>query len=199
MQQAVEWQCDRSAPVGIAVNVSVRQIEAGDDFIKEVTALLGSTGLDPRLLDLEITEGVLLEDPEAAIVVLEKLRQLGICLSLDDFGTGYSSLSQLRQLPFDTLKLDRSFICGADSDPDAAALVGSIIAMAKVVELRVVVEGVETRKQRRLLEQLGCDEIQGYLISKPMPAAAATAMLRSKRRRRLRPEQLAAHLARSVR
>ncbi len=199
MQQAVEWQCDRSAPVGIAVNVSVRQIEQGDDFVNEVTALLGATGLDPRLLDLEITEGVLLEDPEAAIVVLEKLRQLGIGLSLDDFGTGYSSLSQLRQLPFDTLKLDRSFICGADSDPDAAALVGSIIAMAKVVELRVVVEGVETRKQRRLLEQLGCDEIQGYLISKPMPAAAATAMLRGKRRRRLRPEQLAAHLARSLR
>jgi diguanylate cyclase (GGDEF)-like protein len=196
MKQGVEWQALRSTPVRMAVNISVRQIEQGQGFVDAIAALLAATGFDPRLLELEITEGVLVKDADAAIAVLEKLRLLGINLSLDDFGTGYSSLSQLRRLPIDTLKLDRSFIFGADSDPDAAALIGSIIAMAKVVELRVVVEGVETRKQRRLVERLGCDEIQGYLISKPLPADGATALLRSKRRRPLQPDELAEHLSR---
>jgi EAL domain-containing protein (putative c-di-GMP-specific phosphodiesterase class I) len=157
--------------------VSVRQIEGREDFVQKVAALLEETRLDPRLLDLEITEGVLLKDEDAAIALFEKLRDMGVGLSLDDFGTGYSSLSYLRRLPIDTLKIDRSFIHGAHSNPEDAALVGSIIAMAKVLDLRVVAEGVETRRQRRLLEELGCDEIQGFLFSSPLDASATAALL----------------------
>jgi len=191
MQQAAQWQQPGSPPVGVAVNVSGRQIEQGDAFAAEVERLLDATGLDPKLLELEITEGVLLHDPDAAVRVCERLRRLGIRWALDDFGTGYSSLSQLRRLPIDTLKVDRSFVRGAVRDAAATALIGSIIELAKVVDLRVVVEGVETRAQRRLLENLGCDEIQGYLIGEPMAAAAAAELLRGDRRRARRPRRKA--------
>ena len=168
----------------MAVNVSVRQIEHRVDFVQSVSAQLDETGLDPGLLDLEITEGALLRDEESAIALLSRLKSLGVGLSLDDFGTGYSSLSYLRRLPIDTLKIDRSFIQGADSNPEDAAVVGSIVTIAKALGLRVVVEGVETKKQRHFIEKLGCDEIQGYLISKPLNASDAAAILRKKRRAR---------------
>jgi diguanylate cyclase (GGDEF)-like protein len=185
MRQALQWQADGLPPVRVAVNVSVRQIQHRDDFVGKIAGMLAETGLAPELLELEITESVLLGNPESAGEVLGRLRELGVVIALDDFGTGYSALSQLRLLPIDTLKLDRTFIRGAASNPEAAALVGSIIAMAKVLGLTVVVEGVETRAQRRLLEELGCDEIQGYLLREPMAEHEATAFLR----RRLVPRQ----------
>jgi EAL domain-containing protein (putative c-di-GMP-specific phosphodiesterase class I) len=184
VEQSVAWQRQGLPPVRMAVNVSARQIEHRDDIVAKIRELLQETGLDPALLELEITESAMLKQEAAAIALFERVRELGVGLSLDDFGTGYSSLSYLRRLPIDTLKIDRSFIQGADDNAADASLVGAIIAMANVLDLRVVVEGVETRKQRRYLEQLGCDESQGFLFSPAVDAVEAAAILRKKPRRR---------------
>ena len=176
MTQAVEWQ-QQGWPLRVAVNVSVQQMEDRLVFLQTVTRLLEETGLDPQRLDLEITESTLMRDEAQAITLLQKLRDIGLGLSLDDFGTGYSSLSHLRKLPIDTLKIDRSFVQRIESDPRGSALVGSIIGMAKVLGLKVVVEGVETTEQRELLVDLGCDEIQGFLFSRPLPAAEIPALM----------------------
>jgi len=181
MQQLVTWQQEGLPAMRVAVNVSVRQIDPRLDFVGKVVSLLEETGLDPKLLDLEITEGALLSDEETAIPMFQQLRNLGVGLSLDDFGTGYSSLSYLRRLPIDTLKIDRSFIQCIDTNPADAALVGSIIAMARVLGLRVVVEGVETRAQQSFLVELGCDEIQGFIFSQPISAEQTTEILRHKK------------------
>jgi EAL domain-containing protein (putative c-di-GMP-specific phosphodiesterase class I) len=162
----------------ISVNLSPMQIEE-PGFVDRVAEILSETGLDPALLEFEITEGMLMRDEDAAIALLERLRAMGIRLSLDDFGTGYSSLSYLRRMPIDTLKIDASFVKRITNDPKDAAFAGAIIAMAKVLHLRVVVEGVETEPQRDLLDELGCDEIQGYLISTPVPAEEVGQMLDS--------------------
>lgn len=183
IEQALAWQRDGVPPVRIAVNISARQIERRDEFVQRLEELLRRSGLDPSLLELEITEGAMLRDEDAAIAMLERLRDLGVGLSLDDFGTGYSSLSYLRRLPINTLKIDRTFIHGVDMHPEDAALVGAIIAMAKVLGLRVVVEGVETRRQRKFLEMLGCDEIQGFLFSQPVTADQVAELLRKSERR----------------
>ena len=181
--QILIWQQQGLPPLRIAVNVSARQIAARRDFVGMLRDLLAETGIDPSRLDLEITESSLLTDADDAVAMLAEVRALGVGLSLDDFGTGYSSLSYLRRLPIDTLKIDRSFIQGAADNPADVALVGSIVAMAKVLGLRVVVEGVETQKQRRFLEQLGCDEIQGFLVSPAVPAAMIPDLLQQKPRR----------------
>ena len=159
-----------------SVNLSPQQIE-DPGFLDMVQEILEETELDPRQLDLEITENTLMEDEEAVIKVLTELKRIGVSLSLDDFGTGYSSLSYLRVLPIDTLKIDRSFVSRIATDPDDAALAGAIVSMAKVLRLRVVVEGVETEQQRDCLEELGCDEIQGFLFSAALPAPALAALL----------------------
>ncbi|HEX5053113.1 MAG TPA: EAL domain-containing protein [Planctomycetota bacterium] len=198
VEQCLAWQAEGLPQVRIAVNVSARQMEHRDDFVAKVAELLAETGLEPSLLELEITESSLLKDEEAAVALMHRVRELGVGLSLDDFGTGYSSLSYLRRMPIDTLKIDRSFIQGADGNPADAALVGSIVAMAKVLGLRVVVEGVETRRQRRFLEQLGCDEIQGFLISRAVPAAQAAAMLRRRPRKRRLPAVLRKRRSRAL-
>lgn len=176
MVQAVEWQ-SAGFPLRVAVNVSVNQMEDRLGFLHTIVKLLDETGLDPQRLDLEITESTLIRDEETAVALLQKLRDIGLGLALDDFGTGYSSLSHLRNLPIDTLKIDRSFIQRVDCDACDAALVGSIIGMAKVLGLRVVVEGVETEDQRDVLRNLGCDEIQGYLFSRPLDRQAVTELL----------------------
>ena len=175
------WQKEGLPPLRVAVNVSVRQIDPRLGFVEKIVSLLEETGLDPQLLDLEITEGALLSDEETAIPMFQQLRNIGVGLSLDDFGTGYSSLSYLRRLPIDTLKIDRSFIQCIDTNPSDAALVGSIIAMARVLGLRVVVEGVETRSQQAFLVELGCDEIQGFIFSQPISAKQTTEILRHKK------------------
>ncbi|MBL9078801.1 MAG: EAL domain-containing protein [Planctomycetes bacterium] len=189
--QSVAWQLEGLPPIRMAVNVSARQLEHRDDFVGTVQAVLDATGLEPSLLELEITESSMLQDAEATVAQLERVRALGVALALDDFGTGYSSFAYLRRLPIDTLKVDRSFVEEADADPEDAALVGAILAMARVLSLRVVVEGVETKRQRRFLEHLGCDEIQGYLVSRPVPADAAAALLRPQGRKRRGARKLA--------
>ena len=177
IEQCVAWRKAGLPSVRMAVNVSPRQLEVRDDFAGRLGELLRASGLPPDLLELEVTESSLLEHEDEAVALFGRVRALGVGLSLDDFGTGYSSLSYLRKLPIDTVKIDRSFIQGTDESPADVALLGAIIAMAKVLDLRVIVEGVETDKQRDLLEQLGCDEYQGYLFSRPVDADEATALL----------------------
>ena len=182
--QATRWMEDDVPSVRVSVNVSVRQIEHRGDFARQVELLLEETGFDPALLDLEITEGALLKDEEGAIELFNRLNDLGVGLSLDDFGTGYSSLSYLRRLPIDTLKIDRSFLQGAHTNPEEAALFESIVSMAKTLHMRVVAEGVETEEQKLFLEELGCDEAQGFLFSEPITASAMAEYLREHGTRR---------------
>ncbi|NRR29407.1 EAL domain-containing protein [Oxalobacteraceae bacterium] len=153
----------------LAVNVSARQFRQ-PDFCQQVESAVQEQGIDPALLKLELTEGILLEDIENTIAVMKTLRLLGVRFSLDDFGTGYSSLQYLKRLPLDQLKIDQSFVRDLASDSNDQAIVATIIAMARSLGLEVIAEGVETEAQRGLLEQLGCLHYQGYLFSRPVPA-----------------------------
>ncbi len=132
-------------------------------------ASLAAARLNPRFLDVELTEGTLLTDLEETRRALERLRDIGVTVSIDDFGTGYSSLGFLTQLPIDTLKIDRSFIADGLSSRDGIAVSSSIIGLARTLGLDVIAEGVETDEQLRTLSELGCDRIQGFLISRPIP------------------------------
>ncbi|MEV0703576.1 EAL domain-containing protein [Saccharopolyspora sp. NPDC050389] len=157
----------------LKVNLSARQLE--DPYLhNDVHVALVEAGLPASAVCLEVTESALMHDPTAAAQVLSNLRRLGVRLAIDDFGTGYSSLAQLQRLPLDTLKIDRSFITGIDENPDAEAIVSSIIAMAHAVKLTVVAEGVETAEQLDLLRRLGCDQAQGFYIGKPTPVEQLT-------------------------
>jgi EAL domain-containing protein (putative c-di-GMP-specific phosphodiesterase class I) len=153
------------------VNVSARHFQQAN-FLDRVVQILRETRLDPVCLELELTETSIMESPEAAAELLTEIRDLGVRVAIDDFGTGYSSLSYLKRLPIDTVKLDRSFVTGATSDPDDAALVMAIITLAHNLGLKVIAEGVETDEQMNFLRLLRCDEAQGYLFSKPVPAEA---------------------------
>jgi diguanylate cyclase (GGDEF)-like protein len=154
----------------ISVNLSARQFSQTDIFL-QVKQILEESNLPPQCLKLEITENLLIEDPDSIIHVLEKLRDLGVQVQIDDFGKGYSSLSYLHQLPIDAFKIDRSFISRLDEaseDPFAYEVVRTMIALARELKIKVVAEGVEKREQYNLLQDLGCDYIQGYLIAEPM-------------------------------
>jgi len=164
----------------VAVNVSVRQLE-GQDMVTTILRILEETGVDPTCLEIEITESVMMEDPEGMIESLGALKQLGIHLALDDFGTGHSSLSYLQRFPFDKLKIDRAFIHNINSSEDDQAIAMTIGAMAKSLKLEVVAEGVETGEQLELLRQCGCNQIQGYLISRPLPADRFSGLLQQYR------------------
>jgi EAL domain-containing protein (putative c-di-GMP-specific phosphodiesterase class I) len=157
------------------VNISPRQLIHARDFSRGISRILNATGLDPRYLELEMTESLLVHNHEENIAVLRKLGQDGVRIAVDDFGTGYSSLSYLRQLPIDTLKIDRSFVRDVETDPDDMAIVQAIIAMGHSLRLQVTAEGVETRGQLETLAALGCDEYQGYLFSRPLPAVEIAA------------------------
>ncbi len=170
-RQAAEWQTGDRA-VEMSVNVSARQFEQ-PDFLTIVRDALAESGLDPRLLILELTESVVLRNPDAAITLLKDLQDLGVRLALDDFGTGYSSLSLLRSLPIDTLKIDRSFVQG----DRAEVMVGAIVSLAHAFGLHVVAEGVETAAQLDLVQSLNCDGVQGYLLARPSPASEARLIL----------------------
>ena len=163
------------APPRIAVNVSPVQLRK-TDFVQTVTAALAAGAVPPGI-DLEITESLLMEDIGTNIRKLEELREHGILIAIDDSGTGYSSLSYLARLPVQALKIDRSFILAMSDDPDTMTLVQTIISLAHSLNLKVIAEGVETSEQAKLLRLLRCDEIQGYLISRPVPFDAFTAML----------------------
>ena len=134
-------------------------------------------GLRPQLLELELTESILLQDVQETIKTLQGLKALGVKLSIDDFGTGYSSLSYLKQLAVDKLKIDQSFVRDMLGDADGASIVRAIIQLGHNLQLNVIAEGVETQEQCIFLAQAGCDEAQGYLISRPAPAEACLALL----------------------
>jgi EAL domain-containing protein (putative c-di-GMP-specific phosphodiesterase class I) len=172
------------------VNLASHQLE-DPGLPGRIARLLEEAGVEPQRLELEITESAILGDDDAVTEALERLRALGSLVSLDDFGTGYSSLSYLRRLPIDVLKIDRSFVVRIETDEDDASLLGAIVSMAKVLRMRVVVEGVESPGQLALLRELGCDEVQGNLMSPPVVAADVArvrgeieAGLRKRRRRR---------------
>lgn len=166
--QAAIWQRAGVPPFRLAVNVSAREFTAS--LPERVADTLARYQLDPSWLELEITESTLMHDFERVTGIMDHVNQLGVALSLDDFGTGYSSLSYLKRFPIDTLKIDRSFTTGIPVDGSDCAIAGTIISMARQLGLRVIAEGVETVEQLDFLREAGCDEVQGYLYSKPLPA-----------------------------
>lgn len=172
------WQRSGFAGLRVAVNLSARQFGA-KDLINSIIAVLEETGLAADSLDIELTESALMADVDGAVASMRALKAIGIHLSLDDFGTGYSSLSYLKRFPIDVLKIDQSFVRDIMSDPDDAAIVASIISLAHNLKLRVIAEGVETAAQSAYLRRHGCDDMQGYYFSKPVPAAAFEQMLRT--------------------
>ncbi|MHB1248734.1 MAG: EAL domain-containing protein, partial [Polaromonas sp.] len=141
--------------------------------------VLRETGVDPSCLELEITESILMQNLSTAANILQALSTKGMRIFIDDFGTGYSSLSYLKRLPIDTIKIDKSFVGDITTDPDDAAIVAAIIAMAHSLRLKVVAEGVETQEQFDFLLERGCDAMQGYFYSKPLPAEEILPLLRN--------------------
>ncbi|HZG86861.1 putative bifunctional diguanylate cyclase/phosphodiesterase [Paenibacillus sp.] len=180
--QAKAWH-DAGYPIDISVNISVRQF-LQRQFVEGVEAALAETGLQPSALNLEITESVPVLDLQAAVQKLKRLREAGVTISLDDFGTGYSSLNYIRLLPYDFLKIDRSFVQNMHEDPFHASIVRSVISIAHMMGKRVVAEGVETREHLDLLEQAACDEAQGFYFSKPIAAEPFERLLRDAGARR---------------
>jgi len=175
------WQEVGFPPLRVAVNLSAHLFRQ-QGLVETVARVLKETRLNPHYLELEVTEGTLMENAEATVSTLRKLKEMGVHLSIDDFGTGYSSLSYLRRFPIDTLKIDQSFVWDISSDPDDATIARLIIAMAHSLKLKVVAEGVETEEQLSFLRFHQCDELQGYLFSKPVPAEAFTQLLQEERR-----------------
>jgi diguanylate cyclase (GGDEF)-like protein len=180
--QTRKWQDEGLGRLRIAVNISARHFQQ-KNFLARLVEILAETRLDPKSLELELTETSIMENAESAVRLLTDIRNLGVKIAIDDFGTGYSSLSYLKRLPIDTVKLDRSFVKGATTDPDDAALVMAIVTLAHNLRLRVIAEGVETAEQLSFLRLLRCDEGQGYLFSKPMPHDVFAAYLRDPKRK----------------
>jgi EAL domain-containing protein (putative c-di-GMP-specific phosphodiesterase class I) len=176
--QAAQWQRDGLPPVQVAVNISARQFGA-DNLLAQVQAALESSGLAPERLELEVTESVVAQSVVRAAQVLAGIRARGVRVALDDFGTGYSSLAQLKRFPIDTVKIDRAFVAELPHNADDAAIARAIIALGKSLRLVVVAEGVETEQQRAFLAAHGCDELQGYLFSRPLAAEDCAAFLAS--------------------
>jgi len=167
--QAVNWVSLQPTPIRMAVNLSARQF-ADPELAARIEQILKETGCPPELLDVEITESMIMHNANAAVAVMQRLRALGIRVAIDDFGTGYSSLSYLKRFPIHTLKVDRSFIRDITEDPDDAAIVQSVVAMAHALKLEVIAEGVETPAQAAFLRGCECDALQGYLYAAPMSA-----------------------------
>jgi diguanylate cyclase (GGDEF)-like protein/PAS domain S-box-containing protein len=178
-RQARQWQLELGCPVSMAVNLSPRQLR-DVDIVKLVERVLAETGLPAHLLELELTESMLVHDRQRVLLTLEALKEIGICLSIDDFGTGYSSLSYLKSFPLDYLKIDRAFVTGLPHESNDGAIVRAIIDMAHSLGLKVIAEGVETREQLDFLLAQDCDEIQGYYFSKPLPRDSLTLLLERK-------------------
>ena len=176
-RQAAAWHAAGLAPPAVSVNLSALQFRQGR-LVESVAEVLAESGLPPWLLELELTESILLQDVDNTLDTVRRLKALGVILSIDDFGTGYSSLGYLRRLAVDKLKIDRSFVRHVDSDPDAAAIVSAVIQLARSLRLGIVAEGVETEHQLAFLRKEGCTEVQGYLFSPPVLPAAIEALLR---------------------
>jgi diguanylate cyclase (GGDEF)-like protein len=169
LRQAAVWQ-NMACPVVISVNVSALQFQQ-QDFVEQVAKELRSAGLSPDLLELELTESILIQDANEALARLHALAALGISLAIDDFGTGYSSLAYLKKFPISKLKIDRAFVMGLPADESDRAIVSATIAMARALKLAVVAEGVETVGQRDFLRELQCESYQGYLCSPALASA----------------------------
>lgn len=177
-RQAAEWRKAGYGDLVMAVNLSARQVEQGA-LVGVVHRVLEQTGLPAHLLELELTESSIMREPERMAIVLGHLKQLGVELAIDDFGTGYSSLAKLQRFPFDKLKIDKSFITSLDENIADASLSEAIIAMARALDMKVIAEGVESARQMDFLRRRGCDQVQGYFISKPLERRAAQRLLAS--------------------
>jgi diguanylate cyclase (GGDEF)-like protein/PAS domain S-box-containing protein len=186
LEEACRWVARWQAysadeqPLVVSVNLSARQFQH-PDLLADIKRTLRETGVDPRQLKLEITESVVMQDARATIETLQAFKALGIRVAIDDFGTGYSSLSYLKRLPVDTLKIDRSFVNGLGNDAQDTAIVDSVIALARTLQLSVTGEGVETSAQARHLKNVGCDRGQGFLFACPLPPEDVDRLLREAR------------------
>ena len=163
----------------MSVNLSALQFRRAG-LVETVAAALGESGLPPQLLELELTESILLQDVDNNLDLVRQLKALGVRLSIDDFGTGYSSLSYLKRFAVDRLKIDRSFVRDIGSDPDNAAIVRAVIQLARSLRLGIIAEGVESPEQLAFLSQEGCQEVQGYLLSRPLAPAEFEGFLRDR-------------------
>lgn len=180
IRQNANWQRDGLPPIKVSVNLSAKQLRSGT-LADRVRLLLLSCGLEPRWLDLELTETALMENLQAASEMIARLKETGVSLSIDDFGTGYSSLGYLRRFPFDTLKMDRSFVADMTGDPKSLAVAKGLIRLAHNLKLRVTAEGVESEEQLSLLGRFGCDQFQGFLVSRPVSAQDLGVLLEADR------------------
>ncbi len=176
-RQARAWQLEGLARTRVAVNLSAFQFRHGT-LLQVIEAALQDFSLDPSFLEVEITETALMSDPEESVNILEKLSRMGVLVSVDDFGTGYSSMSYLRRFPIDKLKIDRTFIKELESRADDASIVRAIVSLAHSLKLKVVAEGVETPEQLEFLQNLGCDQYQGYHFSPAVPASEFAGLIR---------------------
>jgi EAL domain-containing protein (putative c-di-GMP-specific phosphodiesterase class I) len=177
-RQARAWQDAGLPPLCVSVNVSPRQFEEAR-LVERVQLALKDSGLAPQWLELEVTEGVIMRDLQQAVGKMAQVRAMGVALSIDDFGTGYSSLSALKSFPISTLKIDKSFVRDLGRSSGDEAIASSIIGLAHRLRLRVIAEGVETEQQRSFLRENGCDEMQGYLFSRPLPPQQLESLLRA--------------------
>src|SRR6478752_4243369 len=171
-REAASWP----VPMQIAVNLSPAQFMHGD-LVSLVHSILLETGLAPDRLELEITEGVLIEDFDRGLALLRRLKALGVRISMDDFGSGYSSLSYLQAFPFDKIKIDRAFVMNLGRNPQSAAIIRAVIGLGHGLEMEIVAEGVETQEQLGFLAGVGCDAVQGYFIGKPAPIGQYAALV----------------------
>jgi diguanylate cyclase (GGDEF)-like protein len=178
-RQLVLWQAAGVEPVPVAINLSARQFQQLD-LAERIARIVAAAGVDPRLLEFELTESLLMADPEAAAATLSAIKTQGMRLSVDDFGTGYSSLAYLKRFPLDTLKIDRAFVRDLPGDGDDAAITQAVISLAHHLSLKVVAEGVENIEQVRALHGYACDQIQGYFASRPVPARQCEPLLASR-------------------
>lgn len=179
--QLQSWQQAGLKNLTVAVNLSGYQLKQ-PHFAQQISRILQETGLDPQFIELELTESMLIEDIELASRKLQGLKDMGLQIAMDDFGTGYSCLSHLHRLPFDTLKLDRSFVCNIDRNSKNGAIAIAIISMSRQLNLRVVAEGVETQAELDFLREHDCDEMQGFLFSHPLSASEFAALAYSEQR-----------------
>ena len=178
--QIAQWQRSGLGALQVAVNVSAQQICEGD-LVNDIERSLKAHQLDPHLLEVELTEGSLMENTPHTVSSLLTLRDIGVKISIDDFGTGYSSLAYLSRFPIDTLKIDIAFIREVTFSPQDAAIARTIIELAHSLGLQVIAEGVETREQLEFLTKNGCNQVQGYLFCRPLPSVELEALLREPR------------------
>ncbi|OGO16933.1 MAG: hypothetical protein A2Z02_03215 [Chloroflexi bacterium RBG_16_48_7] len=176
-KQNVEWQRQGLPAINMAINLSLKQLN-DESFLEDISSAIEESGMSPNLLELEITESMIMQNPAGVIAILDKIKKMGIHLAIDDFGTGYASLAQIEHFPVDTLKVDRSFIHNIPHDAENRAIAEAIITMGRTLGLSVVAEGVETQEQMDFLEEHACDQIQGYFFSRPIPPDQFASFLR---------------------